>query len=149
MRIRPAAREDLDGIIRALADLPVTTGEDAQFAIDRSRAAAVWDGILAQEGRTILIAEHEGRVIGAADMLVVPNLTHDLSPWAMVENVVVEEASRGRGVGRALMDEVIARARAAGCYKVQLMSFHERTGAHAFYTALGFEPLAVGFRMYF
>jgi GNAT superfamily N-acetyltransferase len=149
LKIRPATREDLPGILKALADLPVTTGEDEVFEIDQARAAPVIEKILAQEGRTILLAVDGAEVIGAADLIVVPNLTHDCSPWAMVENVVVSESRRGQGIGKALMEEAIRRAQGAGCYKVQLMSFKERKDAHEFYRALGFEPLAEGFRMYF
>jgi ribosomal protein S18 acetylase RimI-like enzyme len=65
-----------------------------------------------------------------------------------VENVVVAGDLRGCGIGSALMGHVIDIARAAGCYKVQLLSGSQRTGAHAFYRSLGMEPVAEGFKLY-
>lgn len=147
--IRTAKREDLPGILQVLEELPVTTGETDRFDIDETRAQEMWSKILAQDGRTVLVAEENGEIVGTLDLIVVPNLTHDLSPWAMLENVVVAQADRRQGVGRALVEEAITRARAAGCYKVQLLSFKERVQAHEFYRSLGFEALAEGFRMYF
>lgn len=147
--VRPARVDDLAAVLDVLRDLPVTTGESAEFEVDIDRATVVWQTILAQENRTFLVAEEAGEIVGTLDLLVVPNLTHDASPWAIVENVCVREGLRGQGTGKALMEDAIDRARKAGCYKVQLLSFSERTEAHRFYSSLGFEPLAVGFRMYF
>jgi hypothetical protein len=56
--------------------------------------------MLSQNGRLVLVAEASGRVSAAADLVIVPNLTHDASPWAIVENFVVDQETRGRGVGR-------------------------------------------------
>jgi GNAT superfamily N-acetyltransferase len=96
----------------------------------------------------LLVADDDGRVIGTADMIIVPNLTHDGRPWAMIENIIVQPERRRSGVARSLLDEVFARARAANCYKVQLMSNQKREEAHSFYGALGFAPSAQGFRLY-
>ena len=87
-------------------------------------------------------------VVGTADLFVVANLTHGGMSWAIVENVVVDEKQRGTGVGGALMEEVVARSREVGCYKIQLLSRSHRVAAHAFYQHLGFEPSAIGFRLY-
>jgi GNAT superfamily N-acetyltransferase len=89
-----------------------------------------------------------GTVVGTADMVVVENLTHGGRPWVIVENVVVDEAHRGEGVGKALMAEVVDEARRRDCFKVQLLSLEHRLGAHAFYRSLGFGTMAQGFRLY-
>ena len=142
--VRRAAAADLDAVLGLLAQLhPERPGMPA---VDEARA--VWTEMLAQPERTIVVAEVDGGVCGVADLLVVPNLTHDAHPWSIVENVVVDEPQRGRGIGRALMDAVVRAAREAGAYKVQLLSADGRE-AHAFYETLGFEPRAQGFRLYF
>ncbi|HVE92089.1 MAG TPA: GNAT family N-acetyltransferase [Actinomycetota bacterium] len=147
--VRPAGADDLPGVLRLLADLPVTTGEGDSFEVDEQRAEVVWERVLSQEGRTVLVAMDGLAIVGAADLLVVQNLTHDLAPWAIIENVAVAPSDRRKGVGRALVDEAVGIARDAGCYKVQLLSFKDRLEAHEFYRSLGFEDLAVGFRIYF
>lgn len=96
----------------------------------------------------VLVAERDGAVVGTAMLVIVPNLTHGAAWWAQVENMVVDAAHRGAGLGQALLESVCERAWSAGCYKVQLQSANERDGAHRFYERFGFRPSSVGFRLY-
>jgi GNAT superfamily N-acetyltransferase len=77
-----------------------------------------------------------------------PNLSHGGAPFAIVENVVVDETVRGGGYGRRLMAHAEALARAAGCYKVSLTSNHKRDRAHAFYAHIGYASSHKGFTRY-
>jgi ribosomal protein S18 acetylase RimI-like enzyme len=112
------------------------------------RAQSVLETMLSQDGRLVLVAETDGRVNGTADLIIVPNLTHNASPWGIVENLVIDEQSRRRGVGRALIDDIVTRAEEAGCYMIQLVSLKHRSGAHAFYRRHDFQPVAEGLRRY-
>ncbi|MFN2606945.1 MAG: GNAT family N-acetyltransferase [Acidimicrobiales bacterium] len=58
---------------------------------------------------------------------------------AWVEDVVVDEAARGRGVGEALNREALRRATAAGARTVDLTSRPSRQAANRLYRRLGFE----------
>ena len=140
--VRPAHLDDMDAVVKLLGQL------HSNFPTDNEKANGVFAGMLRQEGRTVLVAISGDEVVGTADLLVVTNLTHSASPWAIVENVVVDSAVRRGGVGRALMAEVLERAMRAGCYMVQLVSLKHRTAAHSFYNQIGFEPLCEGFRRY-
>lgn len=97
----------------------------------------------------LVVAEVDGDVAGTATLVVVPNLTHGGRPWMQLENMVVDEAMRGRGVGRALMEAAERMARQHGCYKIQLQSAEHRTDAHRFYEAAGFRATSRGYRRYF
>lgn len=99
--------------------------------------------------RQLVVAVLDGHLVGTADLLVLPNLTHHGKPWALVENVIVTGAARRTGVGRELVEHLIELARAAGCYKVQLLSDKQRVEAHDFYRSLGLDAVAEGFRIYF
>ena len=97
----------------------------------------------------LLVAEHDGEVVGTMMLLIVPNLSHRASSWALVENLVVDSRYRRRGCGKLLMDYAVDKARASGCYKIGLASDNRREEAHKFYLSLGFEASAKGFRLYF
>ena len=56
-----------------------------------------------------------------------------------VEDVFVEEGSRGQGLGRRLIEGCIERARKRGCKRVQLDANERNEGAIALYRSLGFE----------
>lgn len=131
-----------------LAQLETASTAPNAYLTDEARAARAFAAIDADGNQALLVAEVDGEVAGALHLVIVPNLTHDARPWAIVENIVVHEHRRRAGVGRELLREAVERARKAGCYKVQLLSRTEREGAHDFYGSLGFSPSAVGFRLY-
>jgi GNAT superfamily N-acetyltransferase len=65
----------------------------------------------------------------------------------VVESVAVAPDLQGEGVGRAMMAHAREVCRRAGCYKMALSSNLRRSGAHAFYEALGFERHGYSFRV--
>ena len=97
----------------------------------------------------LIVAEEAGEVIGSTVLAILPGMAHGVSPFAVIEYVVVDEKHRGKGVGKTMMEYCISRAREAGCYKIMLTSDKRRTEAHEFYKSLGFEASAHGFRLYF
>ncbi|MGH2607748.1 MAG: GNAT family N-acetyltransferase [Tepidiformaceae bacterium] len=143
MLVRDAHEGDLEALLALYVQL---SAGNASTTVEAARPGL--QALLADERVRLLVAEDEGRVVGTATLVVVPNLTHDGQPWAQVENVVVEDSLRGTGVGRLVMDECVRLAWAAGCYKVQLQSADHREGAHRFYEGMGFKASSLGFRLY-
>lgn len=145
VEIRPATDRDLEVMHRLLSEMH---GKPAWRTDDTERAAAAWQLILAEQHRHVLIADVDGVPVGTVDLVIVPNLSRGVAPWAGVENLVVTEQLRGRGVGRALLDAAISKARESGCYKVQLVSAAKRGNAHRLYDAAGFSAPVNGYRRY-
>jgi GNAT superfamily N-acetyltransferase len=141
--VRPAQAGDVQALVELLTQL------HPAYPPDPKCAGATLDEVKRQPGRTLLVATLGDRVVGTTDLLIVPQLTHGCHPWAIVENVVVDQLTRGGGVGRAMISEVLRRADEAGCYMVQLVSLRHRLDAHAFYEGLGFVAVAEGLRSYF
>ena len=94
-----------------------------------------------------MVAEAGGRIAGSATLIIVPNLTHQGRPYAIVENVVVDQTQRGGGIGELLMRHAIEAAGRAGCYKLSLTSNRRREDAHRFYERLGFVATHEGYRL--
>jgi glucosamine-phosphate N-acetyltransferase len=63
-----------------------------------------------------------------------------------VEDVVVDAAARGRGLGERVVRRLVEHARGRGCYKVILNCTPELTG---FYAKVGFEEKNVQMGLYF
>ena len=144
--VREAREEDLDALLalyEELADRPSARGAGSEQSL------LVLRGMLSDPDRHLLVAELDGAVVGTVDLLIAANLTHAAKPWGIVENVVVAERARRRGVARALMGRLFEIASSAGCYKVQLLSGNRREDAHAMYRALGMDAMATGFKIYF
>jgi ribosomal protein S18 acetylase RimI-like enzyme len=144
--VREASPGDLDALTALYEEL---TGRPREPVTDPPPdPREVIAQIIGDPARSLLVAELDREVVGSVDVLIAPNLTHYAQPWALVENVVVAARARRHGVGRALMLRAIELARAAGCYKVNLISGNERTGAHDFYRSLGFDAIGQGFKTY-
>jgi ribosomal protein S18 acetylase RimI-like enzyme len=60
---------------------------------------------------------------------------------AEVKRMFVDPHARGRGIGRALMERVIAEARARGYRTLRLGTLHDMDAAQALYRSLGFTPI--------
>lgn len=145
--VREAEVADLVQLLGLYAELMLGDRDSAQPG-DAAGSQPVIEAMLADPARHLLAAGIGDQVMGTVDLLIVENLTHHCEPWAIIENVVVAERARRRGVGRALMSHAMELARSAGCYKVQLLSGMNRGPAHDFYEELGFEPVAQGFKIY-
>ena len=79
----------------------------------------------------------DGRILGSLTLVVFPIPT-GIRAW--IEDVVVDEAARGRGVGEALNRAALDRARAAGARTVDLTSRPSREAANRLYQRIGFQP---------
>ncbi len=91
----------------------------------------------------IFIAEgEEGQVIGLLSASQRWTLWHT-GPCALIEELVVDEGARRRGIGRALIGAVLDWARDQSCSEVEVSTDHDNTEAQAFYQQLGFESEAL------
>ena len=104
------------------------------FRVEEADRRALDDpeGYILGHGGCILMAEAEGRIVGGCALLRNDDGSFELAKMA------VEHAVRGMGVGRALGNAAIARARALGARYVELLSNTRLTPAIALYRSLGF-----------
>jgi ribosomal protein S18 acetylase RimI-like enzyme len=93
--------------------------------------------IIGCPANTLLVARDEsGTIVGSLTLVVFPIPT-GVRAW--IEDVVVDEAARGAGVGAALNTEALRRAAGAGAKTVDLTSRPDRDAANRLYRRLGFE----------
>ncbi|MDQ2813604.1 MAG: GNAT family N-acetyltransferase [Actinomycetota bacterium] len=91
--------------------------------------------LVAWPGTRLLVARVDGEIAGALTLVMFPIPT---GSRAWIEDVVVDEAARGRGVGAALTTEAVRLARADGARTVDLTSRPSRPAANRLYERLGF-----------
>jgi GNAT superfamily N-acetyltransferase len=87
---------------------------------------------------TLLVLDRGEQLAATAYLNVIPNLTRSASPYAVIENIVVDEPLRRTGVGKHIMGAALEVAWNAGCYKAMLLTGSRRASTHAFYRACGF-----------
>lgn len=84
---------------------------------------------------SLLVARVDGDVVGCLT-LVVFRTPRGVRAW--IEDVVVDTAARGAGVGQALTEAALDRAAALGAPTVDLTSRPMRAAAHRLYERVGF-----------
>lgn len=94
----------------------------------------------------VIVAVVGGRVVGVAGVTYAW-LLHADAPTARLMSIVVDEAFRGHGIGRQLVEASIDQARVWGCDRLELTSRLERAGAHSFYQSVGFAETSKKFQM--
>ena len=138
MRIRPAASHDAPAAADLMAQLTEHAHGQADPGVeDRFRA------MLDLPQYAIFVAEDEtGQVVGLLTVSHRWTLWH-AGPCALIEELVVDERARGRGVGRALVQAALDWARSQGCSEVEVSTEQENADAQNFYRRLGFEGVAL------
>ncbi len=148
--IRQARESDLSHILELYDELSIITThaeQDSSISLDNYRR--VFAEISGNPRRELLVAEYDGDVVGTVALYIIPNLSHSATPYALVENLVVNHKYRRKGIGKRLMEYTIARARQERCHRIELCSDKRRREAHRLYRSMGFEASAYGFRIWF
>lgn len=125
--VREATDEVVEAVTRLLPQLSSTASEPDRESVDR---------LLRSDANTLLLARVEGRVVGMLTLIMFP-LPSGLR--GRIEDVVVDDAARGHGVGAALTGEALHLAEAAGARTVDLTSRPSRQAANRLYERLGFQ----------
>ena len=87
----------------------------------------------------LLVAEENGAAVSTVQMAIIENLTHGVSPFAVIENVVTHPDYRQRGFASALLERATEIAREHHCYKLFLETGSNRESTLNFYRRNGFE----------
>jgi L-amino acid N-acyltransferase YncA len=139
VQVRALDESDWPDVATIYAD-GIATG-NATFESDVPTWEA-WDGAHAP---LRLVAESEGRILGWAALS--PYSTRRCYRGVAHESVYVAAAARARGVGRALLEALIARAEADGYWTLLAGVFPENEPSLALHTSLGFRVVGVHERL--
>jgi ribosomal protein S18 acetylase RimI-like enzyme len=130
--VRRAEPADADAIGRLLHDF--NTEYEESTPGPEKIAARVRE--LIESGDTVVLLAGEGPD-GLALMRFRPSIWIEAGECYLGELYVVPD-KRGRGIGRALMDEVLRVARDEGAGHIELNTSHDDVAARALYEKLGF-----------
>ena len=87
----------------------------------------------------LLVIEENGKVVSSIQMAIIESLTHNVSPFAVIENVVTHIDYRSKGYASALLGKASEIAREHGCYKISLETGSNKESTLNFYRKNGFE----------
>ncbi|MET4098289.1 ribosomal-protein-alanine N-acetyltransferase [Agrococcus sp. UYP10] len=132
VRIRTAGEADLDAIMAL---------ERAAFPASAWEPATMQAEIASEWGRYILAVDDEGRALGYAGLRAV-GVEGD------VQTIAVADDARGRGIGRALLTELLVEAERRGVRELFLEVRADNDVARGLYASAGFVEIGVRPRYY-
>jgi len=103
---------------------------------EHSASLAELEVIVNDPNAFLVVAKDESRIIGMGTLYVQNKFS---KKTAFVEDVVVDDAYRGKGIGKEIMNAILEIAKKENVRTVYLTSRPKREAAHALYTKLGFE----------
>lgn len=142
MLIRQAKSDDADQIVRLIQELAINTDEPSPITSSYVCQSLNYPGF------DILLAEVDGQVVGLLSYSIRPSLFHSANS-GLIEDLVVDEAFRGRSIGSALLEVFLSQMQARGCAEVSVTTMPENTGAQRFYRAHGLVDEAVYLEKHF
>jgi GNAT superfamily N-acetyltransferase len=134
-------------IVRMLADDPLgATRERHESPLPDSYARA-FRAIEQDANNELVVACRGARVVGALQLTYIPSLTYQGGWRTLIEGVRVDSGERSQGLGKALFEWTIVRARERTCHMVQLTIDKVRPDARRFYESLGFVASHEGMKL--
>ena len=131
--IREILPNELDGLLQLYTQL-----HGNPIPEDTQALRVLWRHIVEDPLHHIIVAVEEERIVSSCVCVIVPNLTHGQQPYALIENVIIDEAHRGKGLATDCLNFAREIAREAGCYKMMLLTGSKEESTHRFYQRAGY-----------
>lgn len=136
MPIEPATLSDIPRLCELLA---ILFTQESEFSPNPTLQAQALRAILDEpETGTILVLREADGVVGMVSLLYTVS-TFLGGRVALLEDMVVEPAQRGKGRGGELVQGAIEQARKAGCRRITLLTDGHNMAARKFYETVGFQ----------
>jgi len=134
--IREANANDLFNLLELYSQL-----NDNEVPEPCDALSALWKKIVDDKNYHIIICEEDGVILSSCTAIIVPNLTHQHRPYALVENVVTDGRHRGRGLASQCLEYAKDIAVSEKCYKIMLLTGSKKEETLRFYERAGYNSI--------
>ncbi|WP_375562429.1 GNAT family N-acetyltransferase [Bernardetia sp. OM2101] len=154
MNFRKATKEDVSKIVEMIADDELgQKRENFQNPLPQEYIKA-FEEINADKNQELIVVEDEGadkntEIIGTLQLSFIQYLTYRGGIRAQIEAVRIRKDKRGLGIGKAMFEWAINRAKQRNAHVLQLTTDKKRPQAIKFYEDLGFKSTHEGMKMHF
>ena len=149
VHFRLAKRADLPSIVRMLADDDLGSQRERYDDPLPEAYFAAFEQIENEPNHELIVAERNEQVIGTLHLMFLPSISFQGGLRAQIESVRVDKQFQSQGIGSAMMQWSIERAKQRGAHVVQLTTHKTREDAHRFYERLGFKGSHLGMKLTF
>jgi ribosomal protein S18 acetylase RimI-like enzyme len=136
--VREAQAEDAAVIVKLIRQLGAESEGSEPYVLH----------YLSGTDRAVLLAEYQGNVQGLLSYSIRADLFH-AGNSLLIEELVVDEAARGLGIGSALLSALLERIQSLGCKELCLAVMPDNEGAIRFYKRHGLTEEALFLERHF
>ncbi len=129
LQFRMATEQDLDQNVAMLADDVLGSKRERYEQPLPDSYIEAYKAISADHNNELVVACVEDQVVGVQQITFTPYITHQGGWRATFEGVRIASSARGKGVGTALINWAIQRAKSRGCHLIQLTTDKQRPDA--------------------
>jgi GNAT superfamily N-acetyltransferase len=147
LQFRLAGRADVPSIVRLLADDDLGSQRERYEDPLPEAYYSSFEQIEEDPNHELIIAERNGEVIGTLHLMFLPSISFQGGLRAQIESVRVDKPFQSQGIGSAMMQWSMQRAKQRGARIVQLTTHKTRVNAHRFYERLGFNGTHLGMKL--
>lgn len=97
-----------------------------------------WNSIVTDKNHHIIVCEIDGKIVSSCVCVIILNLTRNVRPYAFIENVVTNEAYRGKGYATDCLNYARKIAEENNCYKMMLLTGSKKEETLNFYRKAGY-----------
>ena len=130
---REAQSNELNEILQLYLDLHETKVPENSLHLRDT-----WEQIMYDENHHLIVCEVGGKLVSSCVCVIIPNLTHGQRPYALIENVITDEAFRKRGLATACLNYAREIAVRENCYKMMLLTGSKEESTLKFYEQAGY-----------
>ena len=131
--VREAVKEDLDELLNLYLFL-----HEKNIPENSEHLENTWKTIIEDINHHIVVKEINGKIVSSCICVIVPNLTRNIRPYALIENVVTNEGYRGKGYATECLNYAKEIAIKNNCYKMMLLTGTKSENTLAFYKNAGY-----------
>ncbi|MCX7747668.1 MAG: GNAT family N-acetyltransferase [Clostridia bacterium] len=99
---------------------------------------SLWDEISNDPNLYYVVIEEDFKFISSCTIAIIKNLTRNLRPYGLIENVITHPDYRKMGLGTKVLHKAIDIAKDHNCYKVMLLTGSKEEETLNFYERAGF-----------
>ena len=131
--VREAVKKDLDELLNLYLFL-----HEKNIPKNSDYLENTWKTIIEDVNHHIVVKEINGKIVSSCVCVIVPNLTRNIRPYALIENVVTNEGYRGKGYATECLNYAKETAIKNNCYKMMLLTGTKSENILAFYKSAGY-----------
>ena len=131
--VREAIKKDLNELLNLYLFL-----HEKNIPENSEHLENTWKTIIEDINHHIVVKEINGKIVSSCVCVIVPNLTRNIRPYALIENVVTNEGYCGKGYATECLNYAKEIAIKNNCYKIMLLTGTKNENTLAFYKNAGY-----------